>query len=116
MRLSRSKKILGALVFAALMVVSPLDVQVHAATPANYSKECQSWAHMISAGEDDPLMHMIGCDDGAEANGLYARSTGHCAAIARHMWRENHNLYLITLQVQYVDSTCVNFEDGSWSR
>ena len=83
-------------------------------TPADYSKECQSWADMLQAGEDDVLMHKIGCDDGAEANGLYARSEGTCNAIARQMFRTYRNLQLIELQVKHVDSTCVNLDDGSW--
>jgi len=87
-----------------------------AATLATYSKECQSWAHMISAGEDDARMHMIGCDDGAEANGLYARSDGECSALARHIWRENHNLHTIVNDVKDIDATCTIYEDGSWSR
>jgi len=85
-----------------------------AATPQNYSRECQGWAHMISAGEDDPLMHMIGCDDGAEANGLYARSDGRCAAIARIVWRDEHNLQTIIAHVKEIEPQCINYDDGSW--
>lgn len=100
----------------AAMTFAILWGTADAATPQDYSKECQAWAAMIQAGEDDPLMHMIGCDDGAETNGLYARSDGACEAIARHMFRTYRNLQIIVMQVKYIEPTCVNYEDGSWGQ
>ena len=96
------------------MTLAILWGTAEAATPQNYSRECQAWAHMISAGEDDPLMHIIGCDDGAEANGLYARSDGDCAQIARAQFRRYHNLQIILQQVKFIDPTCGAYDDGTY--
>lgn len=100
----------------AAMTLAILWGTADAATPQNYSRECQSWASMIQAGEDDPLMHMIGCDDGNEQNGLYDREAGTCNEIARNMFRTYRNLQTIVMQVKYIEPSCVNYEDGSWGQ
>jgi hypothetical protein len=112
--MSKVRLVLAVFALAAAIMWGTAD----AATPENYSRECQSWAAMIQAGEDDPLMHRIGCDDGPEENGLYARTEGDCAALARHFFREYRNLQLVPYQVIDADPSCVWFgpaDDGTYS-